>query len=167
MTAQKTGGPVTTTRRTLVKGAAWSVPVVAMAQTAHAVGASQSCLESGLCFGCATVHKCCSGGPQAMYWACITFTNEGVEDVMVSFNFTVNTSANGLVEISGGGAVPAGQTVRFKPETPRQYGNCSTGTYDAFVLHFTDGTNHGTVNIPGGSIDGGGNTCPQNTDCAC
>lgn len=155
------------TRRTLVKGAAWSVPVVAMAQPAQAVGASTSCLDSGLCFGCATVHKCCSGGPQAMYWACITFTNNGTEDVSVTFSFTVNTSANGPVPISGGGTVPAGQTVRFKPVTPRQYGNCSTGTYETFVLTFSDGQSVGNVNVPAGSISGGGNTCPNNTNCAC
>lgn len=40
MTSQQTGR-LSPSRRTLVKGAAWSVPVVAMAAPAHAVGASQ------------------------------------------------------------------------------------------------------------------------------
>ncbi|SOC51724.1 PASTA domain-containing protein [Ornithinimicrobium cerasi] len=40
MTSQQTGG-LSPSRRTLVKGAAWSVPVVAVAVPAHARGASQ------------------------------------------------------------------------------------------------------------------------------
>lgn len=40
MSTQQTGGP-STTRRTLVKGAAWSVPVVAVAGAAPAMAASQ------------------------------------------------------------------------------------------------------------------------------
>ena len=88
-------------------------------------------------------------------------------DVTVSFNFTVNTSANGLVSFTGGGNVPAGETVTFKPETPRIYGNCSTGTYDAFAINFSDASGNGSAPVPGGSLDGGGNTCPGNTTCTC
>jgi len=153
-------------RRTVAKAMAWSVPAVALAVPAPAYAASPSCLDSGLCFGCASVHKCCSGGPEAKYWACVTFTNNGPTDVTVTFSFIVNTSANGNVPISGGGTVPAGQTVSFKPETPRTYGNCSTGTYAAFQINFSDGVNNGSATVPGGSLDGGGNTCPNNTDCA-
>jgi hypothetical protein len=154
-------------RRTVAKAMAWSVPAVALAVPAPAYAASPTCLDSGLCFGCATVHKCCSGGPQALYWACVIFTNNGPTDVDVTFSFVVNTSANGPVPLAGGGTVPAGQTITFRPVTPRQYGNCSTGTYDAFDITFSDGITQGTARVPGGSIEGGGNTCPGNTPCAC
>ncbi len=153
-------------RRTVAKAMAWSVPAVALAVPAPAYAASPSCLDSGLCFGCATVYKCCSGGPQALYWACVTFTNNGPTDVTVSFAFEVNTSANGVVPLSGGGTVPAGQTVSFKPETARIYGNCSTGSYDTFQVFFEDQLgNEGSATVPGGNLDGGGNTCPGNTTC--
>jgi len=114
------------------------------------------------------VHKCCSGGPSSLYWACVTFTNGGNTPINVTFSFTVNTSANGPVPISGGGIVGANSTVSFKPETGRIYGNCSTGTYDSFTINFSDGTpaGSGSAIVLGGSIDGGGNTCPGNTACA-
>lgn len=152
-------------RRTIVKGAAWAVPAVAVASAAPAHAASPNPCIGDLCFGCASVHKCCSGGPKAMYWACVTFTNEGDTPVDLTFSFLLNTSANGVVPISGGGTVPAGQTVSFKPQTPREYGNCSTGTYASFEIHFSDGTNQGSAIVPGGDLDGGGNTCPGNTTC--
>ena len=162
MTEQSVG----TSRRTLAKGAAWSVPAVAVALAAPAAAASPKPCIGSLCFGCATVYKCCSGGPQALYWACITFTNKGSTPATISFNYTVNTSANGPVPFNGGGTVPAGQTVSFKPQTARTYGNCSTGTYDSFEIKFTDGFgNQGSAIVPGGNLDGGGNTCPGNTTC--
>ena len=154
-----------TSRRTVAKGMAWSVPVVAGAALAPSASASPRPCVGSLCFGCATVYKCCSGGPQAKYWACVSFTNSGDTDVTVNFSFTLVTSANGNVPITGGGNVPAGTTVSFKPETPRQYGNCSTGTYASFAIDFTDGVNSGNATVPGGSLDGGGNTCPSNTTC--
>jgi len=157
--------PSGVSRRTVTKAMAWAVPAIAVAATVPTAVASPSCLDTGLCFGCAVVHKCCSGGPQALYWACVSFTNNGPVAVTVSFSFTVNTSANGPVMLSGGGSVPAGETVVFRPETARIYGNCSTGTYDSFTITFSDGTNTGTATVPAGSIDGGGNTCPGNTPC--
>lgn len=159
--------PQRVSRRTVAKGAAWTVPAVVVAAPAASAAVSGSCLDSGLCLGCVTVHKCCSGGPQALYWACVTFTNGGETDVTVAFDFTVNTSANGSVALSGGGVVEAGQTVTFRPETARIYGNCSTGTYDAFVINFSDASGSGSAPVPRGSLDGGGNTCPGNTTCTC
>ena len=71
MTSQQTGG-LTPTRRTLVKGAAWSVPVVAMGSaTAHAVGASQ-CFQFTFGEGSS---RCTSGGPGADYRLLFCVTN--------------------------------------------------------------------------------------------
>lgn len=143
-----------------------ALPLAFPCAATPAVAASPNPCVGDLCFGCASVHKCCSGGPQAFYWACVTFVNNGDTDVQVAFSFTVNTSANGPVPISGGGTVGAGETVSFKPQTPRQYGNCSTGSYDPFTITFTDGLgNEGSAVVPGGALDGGGNTCPDNTTC--
>lgn len=52
MTTQNTGGSLQTTRRTLVKGAAWSVPVVAMGSAAPAMAASQEVTFTNLGAAC-------------------------------------------------------------------------------------------------------------------
>ena len=147
---------VGTSRRTLVRGAAWSVPVVAVAGAAPAYAASGYC-SGTTCFGGIAIHKCCDAGTK-YYWADVSFTNNSNVPVTVSFNFTLVTSANGTLGFAGGGSVLANSTKSFRVQSGIN-GNCSQGTYAAFTLNFSDGVNPpGAVPIPGGST--GGSVCP-------
>ena len=147
---------VGTSRRTVVRGAAWSVPVVAAVAVAPVASASGYCTGT-TCFGSISIHKCCDAGTK-YYWANLSFTNNGNSAVNVTFNFTLVTSANGTLMFAGGGPVPANSTVSFYVESALN-GNCSQGTYGPFTLNFSDGVNPpGAVPIPGGAT--GGSVCP-------
>lgn len=82
MTTQHTGESLKTTRRTLVKGAAWSVPVVAMGSTAPAFAASPTFNITGVTIGCKFSNS-------KAYHLEITIENTGnqpntIEDVVVT-----------------------------------------------------------------------------------
>ncbi|MDO5746022.1 MAG: hypothetical protein Q4P23_16325 [Micrococcaceae bacterium] len=82
MTSQHNGGGLTPSRRTLVKGAAWSVPVVAVATPAFAVACSPNnttpeCNQIDIDPGTGQAHKTpgnkgCVGWPKG-YWVETTF----------------------------------------------------------------------------------------------
>lgn len=144
-------------RRTIVKGAAWAVPAVAVASAAPAYAASPGCTETGLCFSSAGIHKCCDAGDK-YYWADITFTNTSNVNTTVNFTFDLVTSANGTLNFSGGGPVAANSSATFRV-TSDLAGNCSQGTYAAFTISFMDPDgNTGEAVVPGGST--GGSECP-------
>ncbi|GAA4403426.1 hypothetical protein GCM10023153_33430 [Ornithinibacter aureus] len=145
----------TASRRTLAKGIAWSIPVVVAAAPTHAAAASRFCVGS-LCFGSVEVHKCCNQGPN-FYWVVVTFTNAGGVPVNATFNFTLTPSASAAVSFSGGGTVAAGATASFRVRGSTTPNNCSNATYPAFTITFSDGTNTGFAQVPGGST--GGNFC--------
>lgn len=163
MTSQQNGG-LKPSRRTLVKGAAWSVPVVAVANVAPAMAASPGCTETGLCFGGSTINKCCNAGTR-YYWADITFTNTSNVDTVVDFSFTLSPSANNDFFFEGGGDVLANESRTFRVQSDGDAGNCSNATYPAFTITFVDsGGNEGQALVPGGST--GGSVCPDGTSGA-
>lgn len=145
---------VGTSRRTLTKGIAWSVPVVAATVAAPMASASGQC-SGTTCFGGVVIHKCCKG---KYYWADVTFTNGANLPVFITFSFTLTPSANPPVPFGGGGIVPRNSSRTFRVGSPF-FGNCSNATWPAFTIYFTDGINPpGQVLVPGGST--GGSTCP-------
>lgn len=146
-------------RRTVTKAMAWAVPAIAVAVSVPTVAASPRCIDSGICFGGVKIGKDCGGGPNTRkYWACVTFTNNSVVDVTVSFNFVLVTSANGSFNFAGGGLVGANATGCFLVEVFGEISNCSNGNYAAFALNFEGGGSSGTANVAGGST--GGNEAP-------
>lgn len=87
MTSQQQGG-LRPSRRTLVKGAAWSVPVVAVAGTAPAWAASPGPVDPSYQPG--TFCKHTSGGRFTDYHAVFCFDNTSDQDITVTFTrFTV------------------------------------------------------------------------------
>lgn len=145
-------------RRTVTKAMAWAVPAVAVAAAVPVVAASPTCLDSGLCFSSVRIEKYCAGSiPTGReYWACITFINTSNSAVDASFSFTLVTSANGNLVFAGGGPVAANSTAKFLVEVQPSEGsdNCSHGTYAAFNVDFTDGTNTGSAPVPAGATAG-------------
>lgn len=98
MTAQKTGGPVTTTRRTLVKGAAWSVPVVAMGATTAAADVACSpnscppeCIDTAWT---TTSCKCPGSGNDWSYQLGFCFTNVCADPGSAPITLTVTNITN-------------------------------------------------------------------------
>lgn len=155
---ESTTAPIAkTSRRTVAKGIAWSVPVVAAAVPAQSVAASGFCVGT-VCLGGVVVQKCCPPGQgNNFYWARVTFTNNGTIPVIVAFSFTLTPSASGSVSFIGGGLVTAGQTRTFLVRGSTTPDNCSNATYPAFNITFTAGGQTGTTTVPAGST--GGNTC--------
>ena len=147
-----------TSRRTVAKGVAWSIPVVVAAAHAPAANASGVCVGT-LCFGGTVVQKCCPPGNAVpnFYWARVTFTNNGTVPVTATFSFTVTPAASDPVTFSGSGVVLPGQTRTFLIRGSTAPDNCANATYPAFTITFSDGTTTGSVPIPGGST--GGNNC--------
>ena len=146
-----------TSRRTVAKGVAWSVPVVVAAAYAPAANASGVCVGT-LCFGDTEVFKCCPPGALPnFYWARVTFTNTGTVAVTATFSFTVTPAASPPVTFSGSGIVLPGQTRTFLIRGSTVPENCANATYPTFTITFTDGTTTGSVQIPAGST--GGNSC--------
>jgi hypothetical protein len=122
MTTQSTGGSLSTTRRTLVKGAAWSVPVVAMGSAAPAMAASQEVVFNNLGLACKSPGASCgnqnSPDPKVVkgYYIRVNVCTDVRGTVTIDFG-TAMVSLDGAPATSGWTLLPDPLVISYSGET--------------------------------------------------
>lgn len=111
-------------RRTVAKGAAWAVPVVAVGAAAPALAASV----------CATINTVSGTHRNGNAFAVVTVTFSGSPDATCITSLNATGGSNGGVEMSYGGSACGATSVTFNATTSDN-GNNVKGSYTGTITY--------------------------------
>jgi hypothetical protein len=147
-------------RRTLVKGAAWSVPAIAVATQAHAqTGSPPIIVEPQGGAACKFPGASCSPYKQA-YRFVFCFTNQSAENITVTFPLIELPQGTNTTPIPGSVNVPAGAVNLCFYIIADEQGSSANGQGTLFYEYSVGGEDFA------GSVGTGANELPPCDDCS-